>query len=134
MTFRGVTTTKKHDSGNFTSIESSSEKKQNQTTQFVSTIKGLRIEFDEAKSARNASERDLPFTQVQYFDFENAHYEIDDRNDYPEMRIVALGFIGHRVHVLCFTPTERGIRAISFRKANPRETRDYEKTRSIDRC
>ena len=124
---------KKHTPGNFTSIESSSEKKLRHNTQFVSTIKGLRIEFNQAKSARNASERDLPFTLAQYFDFDNAHYEIDDRNDYPEMRIVALGFIGPRVHVLCFTPTVGGIRVISFRKANPRETRNYEKTHSIDR-
>ena len=125
---------KKQDPENFTSIEPALEKKPNQTTQFVSTIKGLRIEFDAAKSARNASERDLPFTQLQHFDFETAHYQIDDRNRYPEMRIVALGLIGSRLHVLCFTPVVGGIRAISFRKANPRETRDYEKTRSIDPC
>ncbi len=74
----------------------------------------------------------MPFTQAGHFDFETAHYEIDERNEYPEMRIVALGFLGHRVHVLCFTPIDDGIRVISFRKANPREVRDYEKARSID--
>ena len=124
----------KHDTGKPTSIQTEPEQRVSQRTQIVSTISGLRIAFDHEKSTRNAKERDLPFTQVEHFDFESAHYEIDDRNEYPETRIVALGYLWHRVHVLCFTPIEGGIRVISFRKANPRETRRYEKTRSIDQC
>ena len=34
--------------------------------------------------------------------------------------------------MLCFTPVAGGIRVISFRKANTREVRDYESTRSTD--
>lgn len=121
---------KKHDPGSSASSQSPMSNCQNLTTQIVSTIKGIQLVFDETKSARNARERDLPFTQVEHFDFETAHYEIDDRNEYPELRIVALGLLGQRVHVVCFTPIEHGIRVISFRKANPREIRDYEKARS----
>jgi uncharacterized protein len=38
---------------------------------------------------------------------------------------VALGQIGERLHVLCFTPIEGGIRVISLRKANDREVSRY---------
>ncbi len=46
--------------------------------------------------------------------------------DYPETRIIALGFLGERLHVICFTPIDGGARIISFRKANRREVRYYE--------
>jgi uncharacterized protein len=36
------------------------------------------------------------------------------------------------LHVLCFTPATDGIRVISFRKANTREVRNYEQTRTTD--
>jgi uncharacterized DUF497 family protein len=39
---------------------------------------------------------------------------------------VALGYLGERLHVVCFTPIEGGVRIISFRKANAREKRRYE--------
>ncbi len=86
----------------------------------------MRIDFDPDKSARNERERGLPFTVVERFDWEGALYTEDTRHDYPERRFVALGLIGQRVHVVCFTPVEGGIRVISFRKANAREVRRYE--------
>jgi uncharacterized DUF497 family protein len=46
--------------------------------------------------------------------------------DYPETRIIALGFMGVRLHVICFTPIDGGVGIISFRKANKREVRYYE--------
>ena len=122
----------KDDPGKTANLKISQNEKPNRNTQIVSTIKRFRIAFDEKKSSRNARERDLPFTLVEKFDFETASYEIDDRHAYPEMRIVALGLLGHRLHVLCFTPITEGIRVISFRKANPRETRTYEKAHSTD--
>ena len=45
---------------------------------------------------------------------------------------MAVGFMGERLHVLCFTPVAGGIRVISFRKANAREVRNYEQTRTPD--
>ena len=41
--------------------------------------------------------------------------------DYPETRIIALGFLGVRLHVICFTPIDGGVRIISLRKANRRD-------------
>ncbi|MGQ7246357.1 BrnT family toxin [Halomonas sp. V046] len=86
------------------------------------------IDFDPNKSAWNERKRDLPFTAVERFDWENAIFTEDNRFTYPERRFIALGKIGQRVHVVCFTPIEEGIRIISLRKANPREVRRYENT------
>ncbi|KQT64556.1 hypothetical protein ASG54_02760 [Aureimonas sp. Leaf460] len=87
----------------------------------------MRIEFDPAKSDRNAAERGLPFGMVSDFDWSSAAFSEDIRKDYPERRFVALGFIGARLHVVCFTPIEGGVRVISFRKANDREVGRYER-------
>ncbi len=84
------------------------------------------IDFDSNKSARNDQERGLPFIAVEHFDWEKAILTEDNRFEYPERRFIALGKIGQRVHVMCFTPIEEGIRVISLRKANPREVRRYE--------
>lgn len=84
------------------------------------------IDFDPNKSARNERDRGLPFTAVEHFDWEGAVFTEDNRFEYPERRFIALGKIGQRVHVVCFTPIEDGVRVISLRKANPREVRRYE--------
>jgi uncharacterized DUF497 family protein len=64
---------------------------------------------------------------VADFDFETALYAVDDRRDYREERWRALGRLDGRVHALVFAETTRGIRVISFRKANRREVKRYEK-------
>ena len=84
------------------------------------------IDFDPAKSDKNAAERGLPFTLVSEFDWERAVYSEDLRFPYLERRFVALGFLGDRLPLVCFTPVEGGVRVISFRKANDREVRRYE--------
>lgn len=86
----------------------------------------MEIEFDPKKSEANTVERGLPFSVAADFDFETAWYRVDDRRDYGETRIRALGLIGNRLHALVFTETGTGIRVISLRKANPRGMRRYE--------
>jgi uncharacterized DUF497 family protein len=86
----------------------------------------VRVDFDENKSRRNAWERRLPFSIAADFDFSTARVVEDQRNDYSERRFVALGYIGSRLHVLCFTPIINGIRVISLRKANRREVKIYD--------
>ena len=85
----------------------------------------MKIEFDRAKSEKNARERNLPFGRAADFDWGGALYAGDTRQSYPEPRYVALGHLDDRLHVLCFTPTPGGVRVISLRRANPRETRRY---------
>ena len=85
----------------------------------------VQISFDPDKSERNAAERGLPFDRTGEFEFETALIWQDDRRDYGETRYVAIGRLGERLHVLCFTETDEGIRVISLRKANDREIRRY---------
>jgi len=92
----------------------------------------MKIEFDPAKSEKNARERGLPFEMVEAFEWETAVSSEDTRFPYPEVRFTALGFIGQRLHVVCFMAISGGIRVISFRKANKREGRRYEEEKAID--
>jgi uncharacterized DUF497 family protein len=85
----------------------------------------MKLSYDPAKSERNLQERGLSFERVRDFDFETAKFWEDDRQDYPETRYVALGYLDDRLHVLVFGETEDGIRVISFRKANDREGKKH---------
>lgn len=90
------------------------------------------ITFDPAKNERNIRERGLPFERAADFEFATALRFIDRRHNYGEVRHVAFGYLDERLHVLCFIETETGIRVISFRKANSREVRRYEKAKTAD--
>lgn len=92
----------------------------------------MEIDFDPAKNDKNIRERGLSFERVGDFDFATAVVRQDIRKAYPEPRLVALGFLDARLHVLCFIPQAGGIRVISFRKANRREVKDYEQTPTHD--
>ena len=87
------------------------------------------IEFDEAKNQKNIAKHAISFVEVEYFDFISARIEIDDRKNYGEIRYVALGYLYGRLHVLCYVEVVSGIRVISLRKANLRESKKYEKER-----
>ncbi len=92
----------------------------------------MQVEFNPAKNAANIKSRGLSFESAGEFDFGTAGIEHDTRKAYPEVWLVAVGFLNKRLHVLCFTPLPLGIRVISFRKANKREVIDYERTRPTD--
>ena len=92
----------------------------------------MRISFDPAKNERNIRERGLSFESVASFDFEGALYATDERREYGETRYVAIGLLGDRVHVLCFTEIPDGIRVISFRRANAREVKRYAQVKATD--
>lgn len=86
----------------------------------------MNITFDAAKNERNIAERGLSFELVKVFDFDTATFTKDNRRNYGEVRLRALGFLGNRVHALVFVEAPDGIRVISFRKANKREIKAYE--------
>jgi uncharacterized DUF497 family protein len=90
----------------------------------------MKIEFDPRKSEKNARERGLPFELVDAFDWENAVYWEDLRFLYPEQRMIAIGFIGARLHFVCFAQLVDAVRVISFRKANRKEVRKYEEAKT----
>lgn len=86
----------------------------------------MAITYDPTKNASNIELRGLSFERVADFDFQSAIIWIDARMTYPEVRISALGLVAGRLHALVFAETTKGIRVISFRKANKREVKRYE--------
>lgn len=88
----------------------------------------MHIEFDVKKNETNIRERGLSFERASDFDFDREIIKQDVRKPHLEVRYIAVGFLDARLHVLCFTPVEDGIRVISFRKANSREVKRDEQT------
>lgn len=80
---------------------------------------------DPAKNDRNVAERGIGFEQAKTFEFETAMVATDDRKEYGEVREVAFGLIGSRLHVLVFTMRGNTCHVISLRKANNREVKAY---------
>jgi hypothetical protein len=86
----------------------------------------MAIVYDPAKSLRNLRERGLSFDRANDFDFATATLRIDDREDYGEVRIRAIGFLDARLHTLVFTDQGDDMRIISLRKSNRTEMRLYD--------
>ena len=59
------------------------------------------IIYDANKNDRNIVERGLSFERVVDFDFDTAMFSVDDRRQYGETRIVAIGYLDSRLYVLC---------------------------------
>lgn len=87
----------------------------------------MKIEFDPAKSATNNRKRGLSFELAAELDWSAARVRADDRRDYGEERFIALVPRSGRLYVVCYCIRGDARRIISFRKANKREERAYEK-------
>ena len=87
----------------------------------------MRLGFDPAKSAKNARERDLPFELAAELAWERRVIYEDERFDYGETRMIALAPLHGRLHVVCYCQRGEVRWIISFRKANRREVRAYER-------
>jgi hypothetical protein len=83
------------------------------------------ITFDHVKNARNIAERGLSFSMVSGLDWSQAVILEDRRRDYGERRFRAFGAIDGRLYAVVFTPRGDDLHIISFRKANPREVKNY---------
>jgi uncharacterized protein len=83
------------------------------------------FEWDDHKSERNRLGRGLPFELAQRL-FQGPTLErIDDRREYDELRIQAIGKIGGRLLLCFYTDRGRIRRIISLRYANRRERDAY---------
>ncbi|MBO0663140.1 BrnT family toxin [Jiella sp. MQZ9-1] len=90
------------------------------------------FEWDDAKATDNLRRGRPAFEEVLQFNFTTAIFGEDNRIDYGEVRIKAIGFVRERLHVLVYTERDGRIRVISFRKANDREIKRYDRqTRSF---
>jgi len=87
-----------------------------------------RFEWDEKKNRQNIRKHGLDFADAEEMFNDTLLFWPDVREDYGENRWIGIGTIRGRTAVVAFT--ERGpetIRIISLRKANRRESKQYEK-------
>lgn len=87
----------------------------------------MEFEWDPEKARTNFIKHGVSFESVFEFEWTNHLRAVDERMDYGEERVQALGMVGGRVHVLVYTMNKDHIRVISLRKANSREVMIYER-------
>ena len=87
----------------------------------------MHISYDPAKNTSNIAKHNISFDLVKECDWELAVYKVDKRMEYGETRYIAALPLYGRLHVLAFTYRDGSIRVISFRKANAKERKKYEK-------
>ncbi len=85
----------------------------------------MTVSFDPAKDAINRRKHGLSLTLADQMNLTFATIRPDDRRDYGEPRWRAYGMIEGRMHMLAFTIRDGKVRAISFRRANAKETKRY---------
>ncbi len=88
----------------------------------------IEITFDPAKDAAKRVKHDLSLAEAGRLEWNTALIEEDDRRDYGEARMLAIGYIGHRLHFVVFVKRDGLRRIISLRKTNEREDRRYAQT------
>jgi len=93
--------------------------------------KSVDISFDPAKNASNIDVHGISLEQANELDWASAVVVEDTRRDYGERRFQVIAFIGLRLHVFIYTPRAGKVHAISLRKANRREERQYAKSTQI---
>lgn len=79
------------------------------------------IVFDPDKDAANIAKHGVSLGLAGAIDMSVAIISRDDRKDYRETRFNAYGYIEGRLYALTFTVRGEDIRAISLRRARPKE-------------
>ena len=93
----------------------------------------MQYEWDESKRTKNLKEHGVDFYSVHEFGWDSSVTIVDNRREYDEIRFVTFGFVKNRLHVLVHTERQNAMRIISLRRANKRETEDYEKEKNDPR-
>ena len=91
----------------------------------VVTIK-MKFTFDTTKDQTNFEKHGLSLKEATYLDWDEALNWVDDRNDYGEIRWVALVPMQERLYCVVYVNLKQSRRIISLRKANLREIHKYE--------
>jgi len=88
--------------------------------------------FSWARSKReaNIAKHGVDFSRAEDFDLSTALVWVDDRHNYGEVREIALGLIGNRLHILVYARRAPLLHVISLRKGNRRERNRYEEEKA----
>ena len=86
----------------------------------------MRYVWNEVKNRANIANHGLGFLAMERFEWNSAWRSIDDREDYGELREIAVGFIGERLHHVTFVEVDdETVRILSLRRATKREKKVY---------
>ena len=85
----------------------------------------MQYEWDEHKRNKNIKKHGIDFVAVSSFLWETSLEAADNRFQYGEERINAVGFLEERLVVLTYTCRRNVMRVISLRKATKTEERLY---------
>jgi uncharacterized DUF497 family protein len=83
------------------------------------------FEWDQLKNELNTAKHGLSFEEAVLMFDGPLLLKVDDRREYGEKRIKALGVIGEDIYHVVYTERGARIRIISARKANREERRAY---------
>ncbi len=87
----------------------------------------MEIDFDPAKDKLNTAKHGVSLAFAASLDWESSLVWIDERNDYGELRMIALAPNSQTLYYVAFVDRGRVRRIISLRKANRREVKYYVK-------
>ena len=87
----------------------------------------MNYDWDEPKRIANIEKHGIDFWDIDYFEWSTAETFSSPRNN--EMRHIAIGYLGGRLHYVVYTERGERRRIISMRKANSREMRKYAQAR-----
>ena len=86
----------------------------------------LQFEWDEDKAAQNVAKRGVSFLTAAEIFANEIIERIDDREDYGELRFIALGRVETEVYRVAYTwRGDRVIRIIGAQKASKHERETY---------
>lgn len=86
----------------------------------------MKITYDISKREKTLLERGLDFDDAQII-LQGEVYEFeDDRKDYGERRIIAVGYLAARMVIVGYVKRGKTKHIFSMRKANEREAKKYQ--------
>ena len=87
----------------------------------------MNFEWDENKRITNLKKHGVDFVAASRLWNSPMLVVEDTRSNYQEQRWLGMGLLEKRVMIIVYTKRRNTIRIISFRKANKREVKYYEK-------
>ena len=88
----------------------------------------MQITYDPAKDTLNQAKHGLSLAVSTQFEWGEAVIWVDERYEYGEARMCAIGYVGLRLYVAVFVDRGEARRVISLRKANDKEVKRYAET------
>ena len=85
----------------------------------------MEVTFDPAKDAENIKKHGISLARAEDFDEDTAFFEVDDSQDYGEVRWNGIGWLDAMLYFLTFTLDGEIIRAISLRPTTAQERKRY---------